>query len=234
MYSEDELLPLAGLQHLAFCPRQWGLMYLEGIWQDNRLTAQGSTLHEVADTPGLVWEGSVLIARAVRIRSLTLGVSGIADIVEFHQERPETSDGTGEWSTVTLDGIPEALYPFPVEYKRGHPKIENWDRIQLCAQAICLEEMLGCSIAAGAIFYGQPRRREPVTFTPDLRNETQQTAQRMHELWKARRTQSAFYEPKCKSCSIYDWCLPPRKTKRRDVNAYIDSFTRSDEPDSKL
>lgn len=233
MHSEDELLPLSGLQHVAFCVRQWALIHLERVWQDNRLTAQGSTLHEMTDTPGLVWEGPVLIARAVRVRSLTLGVSGIADVIEFHPERPDVSDETGEWSTATVNEVPSALYPFPVEYKRGKPKIENWDRIQLCAQAICLEEMLDCSIAAGAIFYGQPRRREHVTFTSDLRDETAQTAQRMHELWAARRTPSVFYEPKCKSCSIYDWCLPPRRTKRRDVSAYVDAFTQSDESDSK-
>ncbi len=227
-YPEDELLPLAGLQHLAFCPRQWGLMYLEGIWQDNRLTAQGSVLHETVDNPGLIWKGSILTARAVRIRSFTLGVTGIADIIEFHTCLPELPECTPS-SQVSLEGFADLFYAFPVEYKRGRPKIDNWDRIQLCAQAICLEEMLGCAIGNGAIFYGQPRRRESVTFHADLREQTRQTARRMHELWGQRITPRAFFEPKCRSCSILDWCLPPRRTKQSKVDDYLDRYLNIDD-----
>jgi len=151
MYTESDLLPLSGLQHLAFCPRQCALIHIEGAWGENRLTAEGRVMHKRVDEREHETRGDVRREYGLRIRSLALGLSGIADTVEFRR-----------------DG--ESWHPFPVEHKRGKPKGDNpCDRVQLCAQAICLEEMCDCAIPAGALFYGETRQREDVAFDPTLR-----------------------------------------------------------------
>jgi CRISPR-associated exonuclease Cas4 len=203
MYTEDDLLPLSALQHLAFCERQWGLIHLEQQWAENRLTAEGRQLHERAhEGPDELRDG-VRICRGLRIRSLRLGLIGAADVVEFHPGR----DGTSR--------------PFPVEYKRGRPKPGRWDEVQLCAQAMCLEEMLNTAIAAGAIFYGQPRRRMEVVFAADLREETERLASRLHELQTTGRTPPPVYEPKCDNCSLLTICLPQMADRKRGAAAYV-------------
>lgn len=189
MYSEPDLLPISALQHLAFCERQWALIHLEQQWTENRLTAEGRKLHERSDRGEDETRDGVRITRGMLLRSLRLGLTGKADVVEFRQEG-------------------EQAQPFPIEYKRGRPKPGRYDEVQLCAQALCLEEMLGLTVREGAIFYGQPRRRSAIVFDSELRAETERLADRMHSLYAARITPRARYEKKCDSCSLYSICLP--------------------------
>jgi CRISPR-associated exonuclease Cas4 len=172
------------LQHLAFCPRQWALIHLEQVWVENVRTAEGRQLHELADLPGESRRASVRTVRGMSLRSERLQLTGRADIVEF---RPE---------------------PFPVEYKRGKSKPNDCDTVQLCAQALCLEEMLQTAIARGAIFYGNPRRRQEIAFTPELRARTVELAATMHRLYRDRETPAAQPGAYCDNCSLVDVCLP--------------------------
>jgi CRISPR-associated exonuclease Cas4 len=202
MYSEDDLLPISALQHLAFCERQWALIHLEQQWVENRLTAEGRQLHERADGGHNQTREGVRICRGLHLRSLRLGLTGKADVVEFHP------DGAGN------------MRPFPIEYKRGRPKPDRRDEVQLCAQALCLEEMLNVEIASGALFYGQPRRRTNVLFDASLRAETESLAARLHQLNTSRVTPKAKYEKKCDSCSLYSICLP-RSSEARSAQKYL-------------
>jgi len=201
MFAEDELLPLSGLQHLVFCERQWALIHIEQQWAENRLTAEGRLLHEAAHTVGSETRPGVTVCRGLSLRSLRLGLSGQADVVEFRGGQP-----------------------FPVEYKRGKPKEDASDRIQLCAQALCLEEMLGCDLPAGALFYGTTRRRLDVPFSADLRQQVECLALRMHELYRQGLTPHAEEMPKCRNCSLVEVCLPRRN---RAGLAYVRRSVRS-------
>lgn len=200
MYLEDDLLPLSGLQHLVFCERQWGLIHIEQQWEENRLTAEGRLLHEKADSGVPETRAGVRITRGLALRSLMLGLSGRADVVEFPQ-----------------DGGP----PVPVEYKRGKPKPDDCDEVQLCAQAICLEEQLGVSIPQGALYYGQRGRRTLVAFTPALRQRVEQLSARMHELYRGGRTPAAEFGRKCGSCSLYAACEPKALSSRQSAARYF-------------
>ena len=210
VFTEDDLPPISGVQHLRFCERQWGLIHLEQQWEENRLTAEGRVLHERVHDGGAEARPGVVIARRLYVRSLRLGLSGIADIVEFHRDQ----------AGVTLDGREGTWRPFPVEYKRGQAKRDSCDQVQLCAQALCLEEMFGARIEGGALFHGMPRRRTDVVFDERLRGETEALTRRMHELYRAGVTPAAVYSKKCESCSLYNRCLPrmgPKKSVRRYV-----------------
>jgi CRISPR-associated exonuclease Cas4 len=202
MYDEDDLLPIAALQHLAFCPRQWGLMYLEGQWAENRLTAQGGLLHQTVHEPGGETKAGVHLARGLRLASARLGLTGQADLVEFHPAEP------GETVADQVPGLPGRWRVFPVEYKHGRPKSGLCDQVQLCAQALCLEEALDCVIGQGALFYFGSRHRSPVDFTPELRQATEDLAERLHELTVAGQTPPPRPAPHCKNCSLRDICLP--------------------------
>lgn len=211
MHPEDQLLLLSALQHLSFCPRQWGLIHLEQVWTENLFTAEGRNLHDKTHEAGNENRQGVRIVRGMRLQSLKLGLVGQADVVEFHQAE------TG----VELSDLPGLWKPYPVEYKRGRAKPDNCDRVQLCAQAICLEEMLEIPIEQGAIFYGRPRRREQVELTESLRRETQELATEMHRLYQARQTPKARYHKKCKSCSLYEVCMPKVTGIAKDVKHYL-------------
>jgi CRISPR-associated exonuclease Cas4 len=188
MFTENDLLPISGLQHLVYCERQWALIHIEQQWAENRLTAQGRVLHEVVDEAPDESRHGVRIVRSLALRSLRLGLTGKADVVEF-----------------PLHGGAA----FPVEYKRGKPKPGLCDEVQLCAQALCLEEMLSAPVPAGALYYGKPRRRTEVAFTPELRAETERLAARMHALYAAAQTPRAVYEKKkCGNCSLIELCQP--------------------------
>ena len=182
--TPDDALPLSGLQHLAFCPRQWALIHLEQAWAENRLTAEGRLLHEKADLPGQSRRHDLRTVRGLPLSSRRLGLTGRADVVEF---RPE---------------------PFPVEYKRGRRKPDDCDFVQLCAQALCLEEMLCKPVPRGAIFYGDPRRRLEVEFSPQLRARTETLAAEMHRLYQSGETPSAKPGNYCQNCSLLNICLP--------------------------
>ncbi len=207
MYTEDDLLPLSGLQHLLFCERQCALIHIEQLWAENRLTAEGRIMHErVHDVDREESRVDVRIEYSMPLRSLQLGLIAKADVVEFHRDAAN----------------PEAQWrPFPVEYKRGKPKKGNYDKVQLCAQALCLEEMLDVGISSGALFYGKTRRRQEVVFDSALRQETEDTARRFHELVEARVTPKAIYAKRCDNCSMYDLCLPKTVEKGKSINSYF-------------
>jgi CRISPR-associated exonuclease Cas4 len=207
--SEADFLPLSALQHLLFCERQCALIYLEGAWDDNRLTAEGRVLHEHVHTAEDESRGDVRICRGLRLKSARLGLVGQADVVEF-QRQPD-----GVW------------VPFPVEYKHGRPKPDICDEVQLCAQAICLEEMLGVNVPEGAIFYGQPRRRQPVVINATLRRQTEVAAQRLRELMQAGVTPSAVYEKRCDNCSLLSICLPKVAARQKSVARYLGAMLSS-------
>jgi CRISPR-associated exonuclease Cas4 len=211
MFSEDDLLPLSGLQHLVFCERQWGLIHIEQLWEENRLTAEGRVLHGRAHDAGSESRPGVRTSRGLRLRSLRIGLVGQADVVEFHR----SAQGTA------LPGAEGLWRPFPVEYKRGRPKPDACDEVQLCAQALCLEEMFAGHIAAGALFYGERRRRTEVAFSTHLRARTEALAQRMQELYRGGVTPSAAYHPKCDSCSLMAKCLPRLLAKPPGVARYL-------------
>lgn len=202
-YAEDDLLPLSALQHLLFCERQCALIHIEQVWTENLYTAQGRVMHERVDQGGRESRGYVRLEFGVPLRSLRLGLAGKADLVEFHKQED------GFWR------------PYPVEYKRGRPKKEDWDRVQLCGQALCLEEMLDCSIANGALFYGKNRRRQVVDFDDRLRRETEKNAERLHELVRSGLTPPARYEKKCESCSLLNLCMPKVAGAGKDVKRYL-------------
>ena len=202
-YSEDDLILLSALQHYIFCPRQCALIHVEQVWSENRLTAEGRIMHERVHEEGRESRGNVRIEHGVPLRSLRLGLSGMADVVEFHRQ-PD-----GCWK------------PFPVEYKRGKPKPDDCDRVQLCAQALCLEEMLKVEIPSGAIFYGKTRHRHDVVFDEALRKETEETAEQVHKLIESGVTPRPVYQSKCDSCSLFESCLPKTIEKTRSVQKYL-------------
>ena len=164
--EEEDRIPLSALQHWTFCPRQCALIHLDGVWGENRLTAQGHLLHDRVHAHEKEVSSSRLLVRGLWLSSGRLGVRGIADSVEFFREEAPKAGGA------VLPGRDGRWRAFPVEYKRGRPKRHDADRVQLCAQAICLEEMLATSIASGALYYGATRRREGVTFDQTLREKT--------------------------------------------------------------
>jgi len=206
MYSEDELLPLSGLQHLLFCERQCALIHIEQLWNENLYTAEGKILHEKVDKGGVERRGDVRVEYGLPIRSLRLGLVGKADVVEFHKQE------NGIWQ------------PYPVEYKRGRPKKMPWDKVQLCAQAICLEEMLETQVTEGALFYGKTRRRQRIVFDEALRGETETAAARYHELIESGVTPKSIYRRTCDNCSLRYACLPKSTGKSRTVAGYIQSM----------
>jgi len=189
-YSESDLLPISALQHYMVCPRQCALIHLEKVWEDNVLTAEGRILHERVDAGGSEKRKDVKRVFGLPIRSLELGLAGKADVVEFHRQTG------GRWQ------------PYPVEYKRGRRKMEDWDRVQLCAQALCLEEMLDMSVPEGALFYGEEQRREVVAITESLRRVTQDVAADVHRLLDRGVTPLPEYAGRCDKCSLLEVCLP--------------------------
>jgi CRISPR-associated exonuclease Cas4 len=211
MFSEDELLPISALQHLVFCARQCALIHIEQLWSENVFTAEGRGLHEKVHESEAESRPGVRIVRGLRLRSLELGLVGQADVVEFH------IDAGG----AAVPGLPGRYRAFPVEYKRGKPKADACDEVQLCAQALCLEEMLGTRIAGGALFYGRPRRRQEVEFSETLRQQTRDTAARLHELLGSGQTPRAAYGKKCESCSLLERCLPKITGIHKNVRHYL-------------
>lgn len=195
MRAELDSLPISALQHFAFCPRQCALIHIERAWEENHLTAQGRVLHERAHDGSSESRRDLRIARSLPLQSVALGLHGVADIVEFHRQ-PNDS-----WR------------PFPVEYKRGRPKADSIDEIQLCAQAICLEEMLHTTIPAGAIFYGASHRRHDVLFDDSLRADTHRVALATRAMIDVGRTPPPEFSPKCASCSLHALCQPQAATR---------------------
>lgn len=198
-YKEDDYLLLSGIQHFAFCPRQWALIHMEKQWNENYLTTGGRIMHaKVHDGEQTEKRGDLILFRALKVRSAELGIFGECDVVEFHKTK------TG----VSLNGYDGLWSPYPVEYKRGKTKLDDCDRLQLCAQAVCLEEMQCVTIDSGALFYGEPHRREVVSFTPELREKLAATIKSMHDMFRRKYTPKATKGKHCQSCSMKDICLP--------------------------
>jgi CRISPR-associated exonuclease Cas4 len=188
--EEDDFIPISALQHYLYCPRQCALIHIERQWAESRHTAEGRLLHERVDKSLVERRRGVRTVSAMPVLSKDVGITGIADLVEFHD-----------------DDAGERVYP--VEYKRGRPKAHRADEVQLCAQAMCLEAMLGKAVMAGALFYGQTRRRADVAFDADLRALTMQTIRDTREMIASGVTPTAEYAAKrCDSCSLIDLCQP--------------------------
>ncbi len=205
-YQEDDYIMLSALQHYLYCPRQCALIHLELQWAENRYTAEGKVLHERADSGRAERRGDVRIVRSLPLCSSRLGLSGQADVVEFHDNGQV----------------------FPVEYKRGRPKSDRCDEVQLCAQALCLEEMLNVNIAAGALFYGQKQRRKEIAFDAELRELTEAICQKVHTLLESGKTPTAEYSAKCDQCSLLSICLPKSCRTQSAASRYVRSVLEGD------
>lgn len=199
---EDALVPVSALQHYLFCPRQCALIHVERLWAEDGRTAEGRILHERVDHGRPDRKRGVRTVRGLAIRSLALGVTGKADAVEFRGSQPET-------------------LPYPIEYKRGHPKAHRADEVQLCAQALCLEEMFGVAVPEGALFYGETRRRSVVAMDAALRALTADTAAAVRAMIAANRTPPPVAMPGCRHCSLHDLCRPERLERAPDVARWL-------------
>lgn len=208
MFTEEDLLPISALQHYVFCPRQCGLIHVAGVWAENRLTAEGRVRHERVHGRGEERRGDVRREFGLRLQSLRLGLSGQADVVEFHRSGPQ-------W------------IPFPVEHKRGKPKSDRCDAVQLCAQAMCLEEMTGQDVPQGALFYGTTRRRQDVCFEKELREKTEQAAEAVRNMIQGKSIPSVERGKRCRACSLAEICGPDLVTGERVVEDYLMSQIRS-------
>ncbi|OWT64052.1 CRISPR-associated protein Cas4 [Candidimonas nitroreducens] len=201
--NDEDLIPISALQHFLYCPRQCALIHIEQLWTESRHTAEGRLMHERIDQPQTDRRGSVRIVTAMPLVDLTLGITGLADVVEFHRS------SAGEQA-------------YPVEYKRGRPKVHRADEVQLCAQAMCLESMLRKSVPGGALFYGQTRRRKDVAFDEDLRALTRQVVSDTRAMIKGGITPMASYEPKrCDACSLIDLCQPGWLPRGRGIDTWL-------------
>lgn len=212
MFDEEDYLMLSGIQHFAFCRRQWAIIHIEQQWAENYRTTAGELMHKKAHDEGSFEKrGDLLIVRGLRISSRELGLSGQCDVVEFHQNKDgiELFGYEGKWNLI------------PVEYKRGTPKENNADALQLCAQAICLEEMFQTSIFEGFLYYGENRRRSKTEFTEDLRMEVKKSSMEMHDLFRKGYTPNVKPTKQCKACSLEELCIP-KLQKVKNVRTYIE------------
>jgi len=210
-YTEEEYLQLSGLQHFKFCRRQWALIHIEHQWAENYRTIDGAILHQNAhDTQFRESRGDTVITRGVSVYSSRLGVSGQCDVLEYHR------GSTG----IPLGGKDGLWQPYPVEYKRGSPREDTGDTLQLCGQAMCLEGMLCCEIPEGALYYGEIRRRVRVAFTQELRSQVCSLLEEMHQLYRRGYTPKVKPTKSCNACSMKELCLP-RLMKSRSVSAYL-------------
>lgn len=212
MYNEEQFLQLSGIQHYVFCQRQWALAYIEMQWLENVRTVEGRILHENAhDASVKEKRGDLLIVRAMPIHSRQMGVSGECDVVEFHKVK----DG------IHLTGKEGMYSAVPVEYKRGKPKTDESDILQVAAQALCLEEMLCCTIPYGYIYYGETRHRMKVEFNDEIRTKVKKAFAEMHKYYDQQYTPKVKTSKKCDACSLKDICLPALN-KKKSVSGYID------------
>ncbi len=217
-YPEEEYLQLSGIQHFAFCSRQWALIHIENQWAENVLTVSGEYMHErVHDAEKDDMRDGVLRVRGMPVSSSRLGISGACDVVEFYKDE----------EGVHLQGRAGLWRPLPVEYKRGTSKQEDCDRLQLCLQAMCLEEMLLIPINQGAIFYGETRRREQVMLDGELKAQVGEMLSQMHQYFKRGYTPKPKKSKRCQSCSLKDDCLPTL-ARTLSVEAYFKERLKED------
>jgi CRISPR-associated exonuclease Cas4 len=210
VYTEDDYLLLSGIQHYAFCRRQWALIHIEQQWKDNLRTTDGALMHERTHEQIAEKRAGLLEVRGLAVCSKLLGVVGACDVVEFHQ----SDDG------VPIHGRSSRWRPIPVEYKKGRPKEDDADALQLCAQAICLEEMLLCQISHAYLYYGETRRREAIDLNVELRSNVQSMFAEMHDLFKKGYTPIVKMTKACLACSLLELCLP-KLTKGLSAADYV-------------
>jgi CRISPR-associated exonuclease Cas4 len=211
-YSEDEFLLLSGIQHFAFCPRQWALIHIEQQWAENVKTIEGQHLHERVDDPfNKDSMNELVVWRSLNLISYKLGLTGRADVVEFKRSN----------SGIRLPGKAGKWTIYPVEYKLGKPKPDERDEVQLCAQAMCMEEMFGTDILEGALYYGAIRHRTVVKITSELRSQVEEYDNEMHRLFEQGITPAPVYKSHCKSCSLVEICLPKQMRGFKSANNYL-------------
>lgn len=219
-YQEEDLLLLSGIQHFAFCPRQWALIHIEQVWSENARTVEGKNIHENADDTFFnETRKDTRIVRAMPLISKRLGLRGIADVVEFKKE-----NGNSLGVTCRINGFDGLWQPIPVEYKRGQPKKDNCDSVQLCAQAFALEEMMNVGIEYGYIFYNKIRHREKIIFDDKLRDNTVELAKEMHILIQKGITPKAEKGKNCCLCSLIEKCHPKISLKNTSVKNYLEKI----------
>lgn len=212
MYLEDDYLMISGIQHFVYCRRQWALIHIEDKWIENYFTADGRVIHNRVHQQGIQdIRNGVLTIRGLNVSSAKYGISGTCDAVEFLP----VNDG------ITLHGRDGLWQPLPVEYKRGRSKINNCDRLQVTAQAVCLEEMFSCVIDHGFIFYKETRRREKVEITAEMRDELTKALEEMHSYYRRGYTPRVKPSKKCEKCSLSSECMPSLLRSEENVDAYI-------------
>lgn len=218
-YTEDNYLMISEIQHFKFCRRQWALIHIEQQWAENVHTAIGEIMHRRAHDPELREKRKgLIVARALPVSSREMGVSGECDVVEFHLSE----------NGIQLHGHRGLYSIYPIEYKKGKPKLTEEDRLQLAAQAMCLEEMFSVRVPAGAVFYGETRRREQVEITEELRQEVRNCFREMHEYFDRQYTPKVKYGKACNACSLKDLCLP-KLGKSPSVQAYITEMLQEED-----
>lgn len=211
-YREEDFLLLSGIQHYAFCPRQWALIHIEQQWEENYFTVMGNIMHENAHDKDFVEKRkNVVITRGMPVFSRTMGVRGDCDVVEFHLDK----------AGIPLKRYEGTYQPVPVEYKRGKPKEHDADVLQLCAQAICMEEMLVCQVPKGYLYYGETKRRLEVLFDEELRKKVVDCFEKMHRLFEKNHTPKVKTTKACKACSLSEVCLP-KLNKKLSVADYLE------------
>lgn len=225
MFDDEDYIQINTLQHYVYCPRQCALLCVENVWNDNLYTVRGEILHEVVDSETEETRGSVRVVRGLRIHSTRLRIVGKCDVVEFHLSGDDAStlvrkNETGSYTVI------------PVEYKAGEPKEDLSDKVQLCAQALCLEEMLNVSIEKGIFFYGKIRRRYTIDIDRMLREQTEEVIQGVHALVSKRVVPRALYSQKCRNCSLESICVP-RAMNEKKLHNYIHQLYHGTEQQDK-
>ena len=211
-FDEDQYLMISGIQHFLFCKRQWALIHIEQQWEENVRTIEGQQLHQKADNPAIKEKRrDKIIVRGMPVHSRSLGVNGVCDVVEFRQSE----------NGISLQGQDDLFIPVPIEYKRGKPKSGNEDIYQMVAQALCLEEMLACTIDRGYIFYGEQRHRITIDITQQQKDEVASVIREMHHYFERKHTPKVKTGNFCKSCSLQHICLPVLMNKQK-VSTYIE------------
>ena len=219
MFTEDDFFQISALQHYVYCPRQCALIHVEDVWKENVFTVRGDILHGKVDTDTYESRGTLKTVRGLKIHSFRLGISGRCDVVEFLG-----AGGKGRLLSRGTNGegdlYPGAFSALPVEFKAGKPKDDISDKVQLCAQALCLEEMMKVQVTHGAFFYAKIRRRVQVEIDEELRKQTEEIIANVRELIANKRTPAAEYSAKCRNCSLEAVCMPKAMSERK-LKSYL-------------
>lgn len=218
VYEESDYLSLSGIQHFHFCRRQWALIHIRKVWEENHLTAKGQIVHAKAHDPEIrESRKELIISRGMPVSSARLGISGECDVVEFH------NDSRG----ISIHGYEGKYIPVPVEYKRGSGEFTESDSLQLCAQAMCLEEMLCTEIEYGFLYYHQTNKRIKVDFNENIRFSVRMIFSEMHDYYRRNHVPAARKGKKCNGCSLYEFC-ESSVFKKRSAKEYLKKYIEGD------